>query len=130
MCHRRGPLPLCRPRIEAPIVTDEDVAPEAPVDGEVERELLLADARKSGQRLRGGGVQDQRRMIVGERRAPEKREAGVRHLVLLAALPAGATVFVLAQNYRVFVERSSAAVLATTVVSLLTLSAVFVLYGV
>jgi predicted permease len=54
----------------------------------------------------------------------------VRDVVLLAALPAGATVFVLAQNYRVFVERGSAAVLATTVVSLLTLSAVFLLYGV
>lgn len=47
--------------------------------------------------------------------------------VLLAALPTGALVFTLAQTYGVYVERASAATLVTTVVSIVTLSAVLLL---
>ncbi len=54
----------------------------------------------------------------------------VRGLVLTAAMPTGALVFVVAQKYGVFVQRGSATVLVTTVLSLLTLSALFVVYGV
>lgn len=41
--------------------------------------------------------------------------------VLLAAMPTGALVFVLAQNYGTYVQRSSAAILLTTCLSVLTL---------
>lgn len=56
--------------------------------------------------------------------------AWARAAVLLAALPTGTLVFTVAQNYRIYVDRASAAVLATTVVSVLTLSAVLVLLGI
>jgi malonate transporter and related proteins len=49
--------------------------------------------------------------------------------VILAALPTGALAFVVAQQYRVYVERTSAVILASTVLSLITLSAVVVLFG-
>jgi len=49
--------------------------------------------------------------------------------VILAALPTGALAFVVAQQYRVYVERTSAVILASTVLSLVTLSAVVVLFG-
>lgn len=42
--------------------------------------------------------------------------------LLMAALPIGATVFVLAQRYDVYVQRSSSVTLVTTVVSIITLS--------
>jgi malonate transporter len=47
--------------------------------------------------------------------------------VILSALPTGALVFVLAQQYGVYVQRASAVILASTVVSLITLSAIMVL---
>ena len=53
----------------------------------------------------------------------------IRFLVLTAALPTGALVFVVAQRYDVYVLRASAAVLVTTVLSLATISALMVHYG-
>ena len=47
--------------------------------------------------------------------------------VILAALPTGVTVFVIAQRYGIYVQRSSALILVSTVLSLVTLSALFVL---
>lgn len=49
--------------------------------------------------------------------------------VILAALPTGALAFVLASNYKVFVERTSAVILGSTVISVLTLSAVMVAFA-
>ncbi len=46
--------------------------------------------------------------------------------VILAALPTGALVFVLASQYGLYVERASAMILASTVVSVITLSAIMV----
>jgi predicted permease len=54
----------------------------------------------------------------------------VRALVLVAAMPTGALVFVVAQRYNVFVQRGSAAVLVSTILSILTISALMVLYDV
>lgn len=45
--------------------------------------------------------------------------------LLMAALPAGASCFVVAQNYNVYVQRTSAAILISTVLAVLTLSALF-----
>jgi predicted permease len=50
--------------------------------------------------------------------------------VILAALPTGALVFVLAQQYEIFVQRSTAAIMVSTVLSVLTLSALFVVLGI
>jgi predicted permease len=47
-----------------------------------------------------------------------------------AALPTGSLVFVLAQQYGVYVERSTAAILVSTVLSVVTLFALFALLGV
>ena len=49
--------------------------------------------------------------------------------VILAALPTGALTFVVAVNYGVYIERASAVILVSTVVSVLTLSAVMVLFA-
>ena len=49
--------------------------------------------------------------------------------VILAALPTGATVFVIAQRYGIYVQRSSALILVSTVLSLATLSALFLVLG-
>lgn len=49
--------------------------------------------------------------------------------VILAGLPTGALTFVVAQQYRVYVERTSAAILASTVVSVVTLSALLATYA-
>jgi len=46
--------------------------------------------------------------------------------VLLAALPAGANCFVLAQNYGTFVQRSSSAILFSTAAAVATISVLFV----
>jgi predicted permease len=48
--------------------------------------------------------------------------------VLMAALPTGAGSFVLAQTYQIYVQRTSSAILFSTVVSVLTLSVFFVLF--
>jgi hypothetical protein len=48
---------------------------------------------------------------------------------VLAALPAGALVFVLAQQYDSFTQRSASAILASTMLSMLTMSALFWLIG-
>jgi len=45
--------------------------------------------------------------------------------ILMAALPAGALCFVVAQNYNVYVQRTSAAILLSTIAAVLTLSALF-----
>ena len=50
--------------------------------------------------------------------------------VILAALPTGALVFVLAQRYDIYVQRSTAAIMVSTVISLATLSALFLLLGI
>ncbi len=49
--------------------------------------------------------------------------------VILAALPTGALVFVLAQQYGIYVQRVTSVILISTVVSVVTLSALFVLLG-
>ena len=48
--------------------------------------------------------------------------------VLMAVLPTGAGSFVLAQTYQVYVQRTSSAILFSTVVSVLTLWVFFVLF--
>jgi malonate transporter len=47
--------------------------------------------------------------------------------VILSALPTGALIFVLAQQYGIYLQRASAVILASTVVSIVTLSAIMVL---
>lgn len=49
--------------------------------------------------------------------------------VILSALPTGALSFVVAQQYRVYVERTSAVILASTMFSLVTLSTVMLLFS-
>jgi malonate transporter and related proteins len=49
--------------------------------------------------------------------------------VILAALPTGALAFVVAQQYQVYIERTSAVILASTVLSLATLSAAMLMLG-
>lgn len=46
--------------------------------------------------------------------------------ILMAALPAGALCFVVAQNYNVYVQRTSAAILFSTLLAVITLSVLFV----
>lgn len=50
--------------------------------------------------------------------------------VILAALPTGALVFVLAQKYDIYVQRSTAAIMVSTVTSVVTLSVLFIMLGV
>lgn len=57
-------------------------------------------------------------------------ERETRDLVLMSALPAGALVFVIAQRHGVFVQRSLATILVTTLLSLVTLWGVMVVYGI
>jgi malonate transporter len=45
--------------------------------------------------------------------------------ILMAALPTGANLFVLAQKYKIYVARTSSGILVSTTLSLLTLSALF-----
>lgn len=47
--------------------------------------------------------------------------------VISAAFPAGATAFVIAQRYKVYIERTSATIMLSTILSLLTLSALMVI---
>jgi malonate transporter len=49
--------------------------------------------------------------------------------VLLAGLPTGALVFTLAQNYDVWPEAASAVIIVTTILSVVTVSAILVLTG-
>lgn len=53
----------------------------------------------------------------------------LRGAVLMAALPTGALAFVVAQRYGIYVQRSSAAILATTIASVVTLSALLAVLG-
>ncbi len=46
--------------------------------------------------------------------------------IVLAALPAGALVFVLAQQYDVYVERASSAIIASTILSVVTVSGLLI----
>jgi hypothetical protein len=50
--------------------------------------------------------------------------------LIQSALPTGALVFVLAQQYGIYVQRSTAVIMASTVISLVTLSALFVYLGI
>ena len=50
--------------------------------------------------------------------------------VTLAALPTGSLVFVLAQQYGVYTQRATAAILVSTVLSVVTLFALFALLGI
>lgn len=50
--------------------------------------------------------------------------------IILAALPVGALVFVVAQQYEVYVERASAAVVVTTALSVITVSVLLIWLGV
>ena len=52
-----------------------------------------------------------------------------RGVVLIAALPTGALAFVVAQKYGIFVQRCSATILVSTVVSVLTVSALLAWFG-
>ena len=52
-----------------------------------------------------------------------------RGVVLMAALPTGALSFVIAQKYGIFVQRSSAAILISTVLSVVTVSALLAWFG-
>lgn len=47
--------------------------------------------------------------------------------ILMAAMPTGANLFIIAQKYGVYVARTSTAILATTILSILTLSVLLVL---
>lgn len=49
--------------------------------------------------------------------------------VVQAALPSGVPVFVLAQQYRTFVSRSSAAIVISTAISVVTISTLFIFLG-
>jgi hypothetical protein len=49
--------------------------------------------------------------------------------IILAALPTGALTFVLSQNYKVYVQRTSAIILVSTVASVPTLSVLLAIYG-
>jgi len=50
--------------------------------------------------------------------------------VILSALPTGALTFVLAQRYGVYIERATSVILVSTVLSLISLSAIFLMIGV
>jgi malonate transporter and related proteins len=50
--------------------------------------------------------------------------------VALAALPTGSLVFVLAQQYGIYTQRATAAILVSTVLSVVTLFVLFALLGV
>ena len=50
--------------------------------------------------------------------------------IILSALPAGALVFVVAQQYNVYVQRASSAIIATTALSVLTVSALLIWFGI
>ena len=52
-----------------------------------------------------------------------------RGVVLIAALPTGALAFVVAQKYGIFVQRGSAAILVSTVLSVVTVSALLAWFG-
>lgn len=49
--------------------------------------------------------------------------------ILLAALPTGALTFVIAQQYEVYVERTSAVILVSTIISVVTLSVLLAIYA-
>ena len=52
-----------------------------------------------------------------------------RGAVLMAALPTGALSFVIAQKYGIFTQRSSAAILVSTVLSVVTVSGLLAFFG-
>ena len=51
-----------------------------------------------------------------------------RGVVLLSALPTGALVFVIAQRYGVYEQRSSAIILVSTILSVFTVSGLLAAY--
>ena len=50
--------------------------------------------------------------------------------VILSALPTGALVFILAQQYGIYVQRATAVIMVSTVLALGTLSILLILLGV
>lgn len=50
--------------------------------------------------------------------------------IILSALPTGALVFVVAQQYDVYVRRASAVIVLSTAISIITVSALLILFGV
>ncbi|MEC7397740.1 MAG: AEC family transporter [Pseudomonadota bacterium] len=50
--------------------------------------------------------------------------------VILGALPAGALVYVIAQQYGIYVQRASASILLTTAISIASVSGLLILFGV
>lgn len=60
----------------------------------------------------------------------EMPEVWAASAVILSALPTGALVFVLAQQHDIYVQRATSAIVISTVVSVVTLSALFVMLGV
>jgi len=63
-------------------------------------------------------------------RALDMDPVWAKSAVILAALPVGTTLFVVAQKYGVYVRRATAAILLSTAFSVLTVSALLVLLGV
>ncbi len=57
-------------------------------------------------------------------------DAWAKSLLVLAALPTGSLVFVLSSRYGVYTQRSTGVILASTLVSVATLSLLFNLLGV
>ncbi|MGE0734231.1 MAG: AEC family transporter [Alphaproteobacteria bacterium] len=57
-------------------------------------------------------------------------EADVRDLTIACALPTATLVFVLAQKFNIFTARASGAILVTTIVSVVTVSALMIVFGV
>ena len=53
----------------------------------------------------------------------------VASAVILAALPTGALVFVIAKTYDVYVDRTSSAIIVSTVISVITVSALIAIYA-
>ncbi len=52
----------------------------------------------------------------------------VASAVIMSALPTGGLVFVLAQKYNIYLQRATSVILISTVLSVLTVSAVMIYY--
>lgn len=63
-------------------------------------------------------------------RVMEMESVWAASAVIQAALPTGALVFVLAQQYGIYVQRATAAIMISTVASVVTLSGLFIFLGV
>ena len=95
------------------------VAMSGGVDSSVAAALLLGEGREVvGVTLRlWGGESDSGCCAVSD-----VDDAWVQSAMLMASLPAATNVFVIAQQYQVWVERATATVLVTTVLSVATVT--------